>query len=132
VAKDLIVDLRGQKLETLDDFWDAVADPCGLPAWFGRNIEAWRDTIHVRGISGLIDRHDAVVVHVDRAGLFSGKNSDARALRRAFAGRRSRLVVHQPTPPTDGVSIDDETRQSQVPRSEDASAHRPQHAPDRP
>jgi hypothetical protein len=40
-----------------------------LPAWFGRNTEAWRDAIQVRGISDLIDRHDAVVVHVDRAGL---------------------------------------------------------------
>lgn len=114
MAKDLVVDLRGRKLETLDDFWDAVSDPCGLPPWFGRNIEAWRDTIQVRGISDLIDRHDAVVVHVDRSGLFSEKNREARALRRAFAGRRSRLVVHQPTPPASGVSINDETRQSQV------------------
>jgi hypothetical protein len=96
VTKDLVVDLRGNKIETLDDFWDAVSEPCGLPVWFGRNVDAWRDTIQVRGISDLIDRHDTVVVHVDRSGLFASKNREARALRRAFAGRRSRLVVHDP------------------------------------
>ncbi|BEL06213.1 hypothetical protein Q0Z83_044040 [Actinoplanes sichuanensis] len=96
MAEDLVVDLRGSRIETLDDFWDAVSGPCGLPAWFGRNVDAWRDTIQARGISEVIDRHDVLVVHVDRAGLFARKNYDARALREAFAGRRSRLVVHQP------------------------------------
>ena len=91
---DLIVDLRGRRIETLDDFWDAVSGPCGLPTWFGRNIDAWRDTIQVRGISEVVDRHDAVVVHVDRAGLFARRNRETRALREAFAGRRARLVVH--------------------------------------
>jgi hypothetical protein len=99
VVNDLVVDLRGMKIETLEDFWDAVSHPCGLPVWFGRNVEAWRDAIQVRGISDLIDRHDAVVVHVDRAGIFSGRNREARAWRAAFAGRLSRLVVHHPTPP---------------------------------
>lgn len=94
MADDLVVDLRGRRIETLDDFWDAVSGPCVLPAWFGRNIDAWRDTIQVRGISDVIDRHDAVVVHVDRAGLFARKDREARMLRQAFAGRRSRLVVH--------------------------------------
>jgi hypothetical protein len=114
VAKDLVVDLRGRKINTLDDFWDALSGPCGLPAWFGRNLEAWRDTIQVRGISDLIDRHDAVVVHVDRAGLFSRRSDEARALRRTFAGRRSRLVVHQPVPPTGGESMDGEARETQA------------------
>ncbi|MEV4639104.1 barstar family protein [Actinoplanes sp. NPDC049548] len=94
----LVVDVRGRRIETLDDFWDAVAEPCGLPAWFGRNLEAWRDTIQGRGISEVIDRHDALVVHVDRAGLFARADREARALRATFAGRRSRLVVHQPPP----------------------------------
>ncbi|MFC4063421.1 barstar family protein [Actinoplanes subglobosus] len=98
MAKELVVDLRGNGIETLDDFWDAVSGPCGLPPWFGRNIDAWRDTIQARGISDVIDRHDVLVIHVDRAGLFSRKNYEARALREAFAGRRSRLVVHQPLP----------------------------------
>ena len=98
MAEDLVVDLRGIEIETLGDFWDAVAGPCGLPDWFGRNVEAWRDTIQERGISDLVDRHDAVVVHVDRAGLFSRTDREARALREAFAGRRSRLVVHPLSP----------------------------------
>ena len=114
MAKDLVVDLRNRTLDTLDDFWDAVSEPCGLPSWFGRNIDAWRDTIQVRGISELIDRHDAVIVHVDRAGLFSGKAHEARALRSTFAGHRSRLVVHEPAPPTGGESINGEARQSPV------------------
>ncbi len=108
MAGDLVVDLRGRTIETLDDFWDAVAEPCALPAWFGRNVEAWRDTIQVRGISDLIDRHDVLVIHVDRAGLFSRKNREAKALREAFAGRRSRLVIHQTSPEASEDSIDDE------------------------
>ena len=32
-------------METLDDFWDAVTEPCGLPEWFGRNTDAWRELI---------------------------------------------------------------------------------------
>lgn len=45
VESELVVDLRGKAIDTLDDFWDAVTQPCGLPEWFGRNSEAWRDTI---------------------------------------------------------------------------------------
>ena len=41
VGSELIVDLRGQLIETLDDFWDAVSKPCRLPEWFGRNLDAW-------------------------------------------------------------------------------------------
>ncbi|MFF0591443.1 barstar family protein [Streptomyces sp. NPDC003781] len=62
---ELEVDLRGRSIETLDDFWDAVAEPRGLPEWCGRNTEAWRDTIQARGISDVIDSYDVLVVHVD-------------------------------------------------------------------
>ncbi|MFJ7046312.1 barstar family protein [Streptomyces sp. NPDC101112] len=91
----LVVDLRGRSIETLDDFWDAVAEPCGLPEWFGRNTDAWRDTIQTRGISEVVDSYDVLVVHVDRKGIFAERNREARALRGAFAGRQSRLVVHE-------------------------------------
>ncbi|MCM2430726.1 hypothetical protein LNW73_33770 [Streptomyces sp. RKAG337] len=37
-SNELIVDLRGRLIATLDDFWDAVSEPCGLPRWFGRNL----------------------------------------------------------------------------------------------
>ena len=98
MADDLVIDLRGRSIETIDDFWDAVAGPCGLPSTFGRNVEAWRDTIQTRGVSEVVDSHDAIVVHVDRQGFFAGKNAEVRNLRRAFAGRRSRLVIHHDTP----------------------------------
>ncbi|MZF86029.1 barstar family protein [Streptomyces sp. SID5643] len=91
---ELVVDLRGQTIETLDDFWDAVTQPCGLPEWFGRNTDAWRDTIQTRGISEVIDNYDVLVVHVDKQGVFATRNREARALRSSFAGRQSRLVVH--------------------------------------
>ncbi|WP_405693909.1 barstar family protein [Streptomyces coelicoflavus] len=94
---ELEVDLRGRSLETLDDFWDAIAEPCGLPEWFGRNTEAWRDTIQTRGISDVIDSYDVLVVHVDKRGVFAVRNREARALRSSFAGRQSRLIVHEPS-----------------------------------
>jgi hypothetical protein len=41
---ELIVDLRGRRVETLDDFWDAVSEPCGLPELFGRNLDVSEDS----------------------------------------------------------------------------------------
>lgn len=95
IESELVVDLRGRPIETLDDFWDAVTEPCGLPGWFGRNTEAWRDTIQTRGISEAIDSYDVLVVHVDKQGVFAARNREARALRSAFSGKQSRLVVHE-------------------------------------
>jgi hypothetical protein len=95
IQSELVVDLRGRPIETLDDFWDAVAEPCGLPEWFGRNTEAWRDTIQTRGISEVIDSYDVLVVHVDKRGVFAARNREARALRSTFLGKQSRLVVHE-------------------------------------
>ncbi|MFG3054814.1 barstar family protein [Kitasatospora sp. NPDC048239] len=91
---ELVVDLRGRPVESLDDFWDAVAGPCGLPTWFGRNLDAWADTIGARGISEVIDSHELLVVHVDERGLFAGSRPEARALADTFDGERNRLVVH--------------------------------------
>jgi RNAse (barnase) inhibitor barstar len=91
---ELIVDLRGQAIETLNDFWDAVSEPCGLPAWFGRNLDAWSDTIETRGISELIDSHDILIVHVDKQGLFDGHRQAANILASTFNGEQNRLVVH--------------------------------------
>ncbi|MEU4835400.1 barstar family protein [Streptosporangium sp. NPDC023615] len=84
-----VVDLRGRRIETLDDFWDAVAEPCGLPRWFGRNLDTWSDTIHTRGTSKVIDNRDMLVVHVDRHGLLEGscrKGQDPTAI---FDGNRT-------------------------------------------
>ncbi|WP_431034576.1 barstar family protein [Streptomyces sp. P6-2-1] len=94
-AAELVVDLRGQVVASLDDFWDAVREPCGLPTWFGRNLDAWADTIDARGISEVIDRHDTLTVHVDRRGLFADADAPkARALAATFDGVRNRLVIH--------------------------------------
>lgn len=95
-SSELVVDLRGRLIETLDDFWDAVAKPCGLPEWFGRNLDAWADTIETRGISEVIDGHDILVVHVDRQGLFGGGRPEGDVLAGVFDGERNRLVVHAP------------------------------------
>ncbi|MCL6737477.1 barstar family protein [Streptomyces neyagawaensis] len=89
---ELVVDLRGQLIETLDDFWDAVSEPCGL--WFGRNLDAWSDTIETRGISEVFDSHDSLIVHVDQRGLFSGHGQEADVLAGLFDGEQNRLVVH--------------------------------------
>lgn len=91
---ELIVDLRGRLIETLEDFWDAVAEPCGLPAWFGRNLDAWSDTIETRGISEVIDSHDILIVHVDQQGLFDGRRQEGDILASIFDGEQNRLVVH--------------------------------------
>ncbi|MEU1576744.1 barstar family protein [Streptomyces collinus] len=84
----LVVDLRGQSTETLDDFWDAVTGPCGLPEWFGRNTDAWRDTVQTRGISEVIDRYDVLVVHV------TGRVSSLRGtVRQGRCAARSRTAT---------------------------------------
>ncbi|MFE5843846.1 barstar family protein [Streptomyces niveus] len=91
---ELIVDLHGQLIETLNDFWGAVSEPCGLPEWFGRNLDAWSDTIETRGISEVIDSHDSLTVHVDRQGLFDGNRLEANVLADTFDGEQNRLVIH--------------------------------------
>ncbi|MCM2417055.1 barstar family protein [Streptomyces sp. RKAG293] len=95
-SNELIVDLRGRLIATLDDFWDAVSEPCGLPTWFGRNLDAWSDTINSRGISEVIDSHDTLIVHVDQQGLFDGNQREAEILAGIFDGEQNRLVVHGP------------------------------------
>ncbi|WP_346156614.1 barstar family protein [Streptomyces tunisiensis] len=70
------------------------SEPCGLPEWFGRNLDAWSDTIETRGISEVIDSHDILIVHVNQQGLFDGHRQDANALASIFDGEQTRLVVH--------------------------------------
>ncbi|MFD0126371.1 hypothetical protein [Streptomyces virginiae] len=79
---ELNVDLRGRRIETLDDFWDAVSGPCGP------------DTINTRGISDVIDSHDFLVVHVDGRGLFDGSRREGRAPAEVFDAPQNRLIVH--------------------------------------
>ena len=67
----LIVDLRSERIESWSALWDALAAPCGLPTWFGRNLDAWWETIHGGGISEVLDRHSFLTVLVSRNGLFA-------------------------------------------------------------
>ncbi|PRH78898.1 hypothetical protein C6N75_12445 [Streptomyces solincola] len=90
---ELTVDLRGAAVGTLEDFWDAVAAPCALPGWFGRNLDAWADALNGGGVSAVVDGH-TLVVHADRRGLFAGDRPEARALAAVFEEGRHRLVVH--------------------------------------
>jgi hypothetical protein len=69
----LIVDLRGKTINSLSDFWDVVAEPCGLPDWFGRNLDAWTDTLY-GGISEVLDSHPFLVLRVNAEGLFAPGN----------------------------------------------------------
>ncbi|WP_407840644.1 hypothetical protein ACE1OC_36800 [Streptomyces sp. DSM 116496] len=91
---ELIVDLRAWLLETLNDSWDAVSEPGGPPVWFGRNLDAWSDTIEIRGVSEVIDGRDILIVYGGQRGLFGGHRQEADVLAGVFGGEQNRLVVH--------------------------------------
>ncbi|MDJ0461942.1 barstar family protein [Streptomyces sp. H27-C3] len=94
---ELIVDLRAVPLGSLDDFWDAVAGPCALPDWFGRNLDAWWDTVENGGISEVLDAHGLLVVRVTEAGLFAPGAVDGDRLAGVFAdASRARLERVRP------------------------------------
>jgi hypothetical protein len=76
----LVIDLGNREVRTIDDFWDAVSKPLGLPSWFGRNFNAWNDTLY-GGISKVLDDHPLVVVRVLGTGLFDPSNIDGSDLR---------------------------------------------------
>jgi hypothetical protein len=60
----LIVDLRNRTIASWPELWDALMEPCNLPVWFGRYLDAWWDTIQTGGISATLDDHAALVVRV--------------------------------------------------------------------
>jgi len=69
-GEPLVVDLTRLQIKTWPELWDALAVPCGLPEWFGRNLDAWWDTL--RGeVSGVLDRHSSLTVLVRGVGLFA-------------------------------------------------------------
>ena len=77
--KPLVVDLSAQVIESTDQLWDLLAVPCGLPTWFGRNLDAWVDTLR-GGISEVIDRHPVLIIRVRPLGLFSPDSERGRAV----------------------------------------------------
>jgi len=66
----LVVDLRDTRIETFDDLWDALQVECDLPEWFGRNLDAWSDTLE-GGISARIDDHPLIIIKLRSRGLFA-------------------------------------------------------------
>lgn len=68
------LDLTAVVIHSEDEFWDAVADPLQLPSWFGRNLNAWDDTVW-GGISEVIDSTEELVIRVKPAGLFDPATS---------------------------------------------------------
>ena len=70
---ELVVDLSNTIIDSTDDLWDHLAEPCGLPSWFGRNLDAWTDTLR-GGISSTLDSYPMLVIRAQPLGLFSPGN----------------------------------------------------------
>ena len=66
-----MVDLRSSEIRSWSQLWDALAGPCGLPTWFGRNLDAWWDTIQTGAISAILDDHSSVTIILTGRGLFA-------------------------------------------------------------
>lgn len=98
-GEPLVVDLRERTIESWSALWDALAEPCGLPDWFGRNLDAWWDTIDTGAISSVIDEHPTLVVHVVARGLFAPGNPDGAAF--ADVTNESGYAVLEVEAPTD-------------------------------
>ena len=94
-GEPLEVDLRDLSLATLDDLWDAIHHRCGLPDWFGRNLDTWNDTLR-GGISNLLDSHPFLVIQVEGEGLFAPDNPRGQAFREVTdASGEGRVEVRQ-------------------------------------
>ena len=70
-GEPLVVDIRGTTIHDWSELWDALSEPCGLPSWFGRNLDAWWDTIQTGAISDVIDDHPLLIVRLVADGLFA-------------------------------------------------------------
>ena len=57
-------------IESTDELWNQLMKPCGLPLWFGRNLNAWEDTLS-GGISETLDSRSALVIRVRPVGVFA-------------------------------------------------------------
>jgi len=77
-GEPLVVDLHDQLIKTPGQLWDALAQPCGLPDWFGRNLDAWNDTLG-GGISATLDEHPLLIIEISPRGLFAPGNREGQA-----------------------------------------------------
>lgn len=80
VADQLVVDLSTVVVATEEAFWTLIAAPLGLPPWFGRNLNAWIDTIEGGNISDVVDDHGEILIRVRRRGLFEPANERGRLI----------------------------------------------------
>lgn len=71
-----MVDLRSTPIDSWDELWGALVGPCGLPKWFGRNLDAWNDTLGTGAISEVLDAHPFLIVRVLGRGLFAPDNPE--------------------------------------------------------
>jgi hypothetical protein len=74
----LLIDLSRSIIDSTDRLWDLLAPPCGLPVWFGRNVDAWRDTLR-GGISEIVDSHQSLVIRLIPIGLFAPDDERGKA-----------------------------------------------------
>lgn len=87
----LTIDLTARQLMTWGDLWDALAEPCGLPSWFGRNLDAWWDTL--RGdISPVVDSH-SLLIEVRADGLFGSGGDGYRFVKTTNESTHARVEV---------------------------------------
>jgi hypothetical protein len=82
-GKRLVVDLTSVLIADEGTFWNAIAEPLRLPAWFGRNLDAWNDVLVGREISEVVDQQDLIVIRVRPEGLFAAGDTRGQSLREA-------------------------------------------------
>jgi Barstar (barnase inhibitor) len=70
------VDLTTGPITSWKELWDALEMPCALPGWFGRNLNAWNDTLGTGAISAVLDAHSYLIIRVLDQGLFAPGNVD--------------------------------------------------------
>jgi len=75
----LVVDLSERRIRSSSELWDALSEPCGLPDWFGRNLDAWWDTIDTGAISDVIDAHPRLIVRLSPVGMFQAGDPQGEA-----------------------------------------------------
>jgi Barstar (barnase inhibitor) len=78
-GEPLIVDLSDRIIDSWPALWDALAEPCGLPTWFGRNLDAWWDTLDHGAISSVLDAHPLLVLRFRPTGMFAPGRKDGAA-----------------------------------------------------
>lgn len=83
------VGLRGRRTGRSAMCGTRVAEPCGLPDWFARNLDTGSGIIHPRPTPKVIDVHDALVVHVDQRAPFECLRREVEPCQASSANSRT-------------------------------------------